>query len=174
MSDPAPVQSPEPPRRSPRWVKILLALSLSLNLLVLGVVVGAVIGFDRKFGGPEGADLRPLGLGPFALAMDREARDGVRDRIDRRGMRADALVLRAALADMQTALRSDPFDRALAEAALSDARAATGRMQLRGHEALLDQFEGMSLEDRVAAADRVARSMRRIGMDGPRGDGPRD
>ena len=162
MSDPVgPIQT-RPERATPRWIKITLALSLALNLLIVGVVIGAALGIDRQVRGPGGGEFRPLGLGPLALAMDRDDRSAFRDRLDLRALRRDGRTVRGAMADMQTALRADPFDRALADEALGTARAATGRMQAQGHAALLDQFAAMPLEDRIAAADRVARAMARI------------
>ena len=44
----------EPPKpRTPKWVRVLLALSLALNLLIIGLVGGAMV----RFGGSDG--MRP-------------------------------------------------------------------------------------------------------------------
>ena len=58
----------------PKGVKIALALSLALNLLVLGLVGGALLSFGLP-GDRDDPRLRTLGLGPFALALEREDRD---------------------------------------------------------------------------------------------------
>ncbi len=173
MSDPVD-RTGTTPTRTPRWVKWALAGSLSLNLLILGLVGGAALGLQRNFagGGDEGPGLRPLGLGPFALAISREDRDALRDSIDLRAVRGEGRALTRALRDIQTALRADPFDRALAEDAFGRTRGATTAMQGVGHAALLDQFARMSLEDRAEVAERVERALRRQ-TNGPRPSGER-
>ncbi len=172
MSDPTPASTAKP--KTSKWVKIALGVSLSLNLLIIGLVAGASVGIKRNFGPSEdGPGLRTLGLGPFAFAISREDRDALRGRIDHGALREDGRVLHIALRDVQRALRADPFDRALAEDALSRSRAATTQMQGIGHGALLDQLEAMPLEARETVADRVAQAMRRSsGRGGPQ-DGDR-
>jgi hypothetical protein len=70
---------PDEKRRTGRGIKIALAVSLALNLLVAGLVGGAVL--SRPDPG-EAPAIRTLGLGPFALALPREARDDIRRRIE--------------------------------------------------------------------------------------------
>jgi len=164
MSDPEAVP-PTRGRTSPRWVKIALALSLSLNLLVLGLAGGAALGVHRA--GGDGPGMRSLGLGPFARGLDRADRAALRDRIDRGGMRVQGQALARALRDVARALRADPFDRASADAALTHARGAAGEMQAVGHRALLDRFEAMTPRDRAAVADRVERTLHRQQGRGP-------
>ena len=73
--------TPPADRRTPTWVKVLLAVSLALNLLVAGIVVGA------RFGdGPHGHDGRPgprggfdPALGPFSRALPEPYRDRALD-----------------------------------------------------------------------------------------------
>lgn len=147
-------------RKTPVWVKVLLGVSLSLNLLIIGLIGGAAVGINRNNDG-EGPGLRPLGLGPFSRAIEREDRQALRDRLDVETFRAERANIGQSLRQLQQALRANPFDRAMAEEALSGARTSTGRMQEAGHTALLDQFETMSLEARSDVADRVERALRR-------------
>jgi uncharacterized membrane protein len=148
--------------RTGRGVKIALALSLALNLLVLGLVGGALLSFGPPGGGDD-PRLRTLGLGPFALALEREDRDAMRGRLDGEALRADRRVIGASLAELRGALLADPFDRAAAEAALARARGATEALQGRGHAALLDQIGTMSASERAALAERLERALRRMG-----------
>ncbi len=156
----------ETSRRTGRAVKIALALSLALNLAIVGVIGGAVIGRDRHDGGPPA--LRTLGLGPFVVALSRDDRAALRDRIEAQGapLREERRAIGGALRAVQAALLTDPFDRAAAEAALARSRASAGSLQEAGHTALLDQIEGMDAEARAALAERLNRVMRRLG--GPR------
>ncbi len=154
-----------PVPRTARWVKIALALSLALNLAIVGMVAGVVLrAGDRGDGAPE---LRTLGLGPFALALTRDDRDELRGRIERHGepLRQERRAIGQALRAVQAALLAEPFDRAAAEAAFAQSRDLAGSLQATGHGALLDQIETMSAGERTELAERLARMMRRFGPD---------
>ena len=151
-----------------RGIKIALALSLAANLLVIGLVAGALLSIGRR-GDRDDSRLRTLGLGPFALALSREDRDGVRRRIDVEAAGVDRRAIGASLLQLREALLSDPFDRAAAEAALERAREAAESLQGVGHAALLDQIETMSPAERAELAERLERALRRMaGRDGRR------
>ena len=168
MSDPAPHRPPAP--RTRRGIKIVLAVSLALNLLVAGLVGGAILG-SGGFGGGDrdrDPDLRSLGLGPFALALPREERQGLLDRIDREALRQDRREIGGALRALQAALRASPFDRDAAEAALRRSRVVAEGIQGRGHALLLDRLDEMSPAQRAELADRLSRALRRVpGQDRP-------
>ena len=152
---------PKAPRTG-RGVRIALALSLALNLLILGLVGGALLSFGPP-GDRDDPRLRTLGLGPFALALEREDRDAMRGRLDGEALRADRRVIGASLAELRGALLAEPFDRDAAEAALARARGASEALQAHGHGALLDQIETMSAAERAVLADRLERALRRMG-----------
>lgn len=149
-------------KRQSGWgVKIALAISLALNLAIVGVVAGAVLGRDSGDG--PGPALRSLGLGPFAVALDREDRAALRERIEGSGvsLRDDRRAIGHALRDVQAALTAEPFDRALAEAALAQSRGLVVALQETGHTALLDLIEGMSAAERTELAEQLNHVMRR-------------
>jgi uncharacterized membrane protein len=136
-------------------------VSLALNLLVAGLVGGAVL--SRPDPG-EAPAIRTLGLGPFALALPREARDDIRRRIEtdmgelrrnRRGGRAQSLAVRQALL-------AEPFDSEAAARALGRSREAAMALQAQGHGALIETLEGMSAAERAVVADRLERALRRL------------
>lgn len=150
--------------RSGRWVKIALAVSLALNVAVIGLVSGAVLGGgDARDGGPPA--LRALGLGPFVHALSREDRDEVRTRIEGTGLelREERRAIGRSLRAVEQALREEPFNRAVVEDAFSRSRGLVVSLQETGHGALLDQIESMSAAERVELADGLARAMRRNG-----------
>lgn len=161
MSDQPVVQGPA--RRVGRGVKIALGLSLAVNLLVLGLVVGAILSVGPGRSGGDDPRLRSLGLGPFAIALSREDRAAVIDRIDRDALRQNRRALGLGLVQLRAALVAEPFDRAAAEAALLRARGAAAALQGQGHRAVLDQVEMMSAADRAELADRLGRALRRMG-----------
>lgn len=152
--------------RSPRWLKILLALSLALNLAVVGMVAGAFLRADGAADrGGNGMALRTLGLGPFALALSPQDREELGQRINGAGIevREERRAVGRALRRIEQALRADPFDRAGAEAALQSSRELVIALQAAGHAALLDQIDTMDAAERAELADTFARVMRRHG-----------
>jgi hypothetical protein len=118
--------------------------------------------------------IRTLGLGPFALALPREARDDMRGRIesDHGRLRRDRAEVGRSLLAVQRALLAEPFDREAAARALGRSREAAWRLQAQGHGALLDTLEEMSLDERVACRRPAGRALRRLAgrdRDGDRG-----
>jgi uncharacterized membrane protein len=158
-------------RRTGRGIKIALAVSLALNLLVAGLVGGAVL--SRPDPG-EAPAIRTLGLGPFALALPREARDDIRRRIeDRHGRRAaQPGGGRAQSLAVRQALLAEPFDSEAAARALGRSREAAMLLQAQGHGALIETLEGMSAAERAVVADRLERALRRLARREPE-DGDR-
>ena len=91
-----PGEPPVPPSKSGRGVRIALAISLGVNLAVVGVFAGAML---RDGHGMRGSMVRDLGFGLFTEALSREDRRAMRDslferapdiREARRVQRADA------------------------------------------------------------------------------------
>jgi len=147
--------------RGGRGLKIALALSLAVNLAILGLVAGAMLGGGPRGGGGD-PHLRSLGLGPFAMAFSREDRAGFAERIDRTALRAERQALGDSLVALRAALASEPFDRAAAEVALSRSRGAAEALQGIGHHAVLDQIAQMTTAERRALAQRLDRALRRM------------
>ena len=155
MADLTPSPPSSPPRpgllRGLRW---LLVLSLALNLLVAGLVVGAL----ARHGGPGGRP-RPaeLSLGPFARALEPEdRREILRSLGGRADLRPPGRVDRAALfAEVVAALRAEPFDHARAAAALAEQSERVAEVERAVQEALLARLAAMTAEERAAFADRL-------------------
>ncbi|WP_158598929.1 periplasmic heavy metal sensor [Rhodophyticola porphyridii] len=165
----APGPPAPPPRGAGRGVKIALGLSLALNLLIAGIVMGAVWG---RLGGPPGSGeaplaLRTLGLGPLIYVLERDDRAALRARMEegQDRFRPELRGLGHSVHRFGEALRSEPFDRAAAAAALEQQRRNVQGLQTEGHRLLLDQLEAMTPEARADLADRLqrrlSRSMRR-------------
>ena len=159
------VTSPPPAApKSGRKLRIALAVSVALNLLIIGLVAGAVL----RDGGPQGRMVRDLDFGPFTEALtpeDRDAlrRDFIRQAPDLRDMRRQ---MRDDFRTVLAALRADPFD---AEA-LRDVMANQGdRMAARlalGQDLILARIAAMTPAERAAFADRLERRLER----GPKRD----
>ncbi|WP_424965061.1 MULTISPECIES: periplasmic heavy metal sensor [unclassified Dinoroseobacter] len=157
------------PGRKQRW---LLYGSLALNLLVVGLVLGAVLG-----GGPRGPGGKPLSIdSPFPLirALDDTRRDVLKEALDQhraetsQGPRSRGRHTRALL----DSLRNAPFDPAEFEALLTTQAEAMSARNAVGRNALIGAIAQMSDAERVAYADRVEEVLRERANRPRRGDKP--
>lgn len=159
----APLPSPAPSRRG---LKIALAVSVALNLAVLGVVAGAVLR-----GGPMRDQMvRDLGFGPFAEALTDTDRVALRRAFMQHspGLRDLRETMRQDMANVLAALRAAPFDPAALQSALAaQEERLTGQLRL-GQELLADRIGAMTEAERLAFADRLEMSLQH----GPHGGGP--
>ncbi len=147
--------TPDTEKRRWPWLRILLIGSLALNLLVVGLVIGAAL----RFGGPDRAHRPPPPMGAALYrALPRDERRAFRKAMQEapfnpsRNRQAQA----RALADV---LRATPFQpTALSEALAghADERAA---WQATVHAVWMDRVREMSDAERAAYADRVEEEM---------------
>ena len=141
--------------RGLRWV---LAVSVALNLAVVGLVAGAML----REGGPHGRMVRDLDFGPFTEALTEGDREALRRAFmarmpEMRDMRA---AMRADFAALLAALRAEPFDAAALQGAVAN---QAGRMQRRlevGQQIMLERIAAMTVADRRAFADRLEARLR--------------
>ncbi len=146
--------APTPIPRTGRGVRIALILSLTLNLLVVGIVGGSILAHGWR---DDPRRVRDVGFGPYTEALSPEDRkvllDGfMKSAPDFRKQREEA---RADMTRLAAAIRAEPFDRAAVEAIMDDQVARIrGRMQL-GRSLLLDRLETMGADGRNALADRM-------------------
>lgn len=159
-SAPPPAAAP----RSPLWMRITLVVSLSLNLLIIGVVAGAMAtrGDDRR-GPPTLGPARDLGPVPFIVALAPEDRRSLA-----RSMRSEAGPLRQNRQELQArfeallvALRADPFDAQAVSDLLGEQRSVGAARQAIGERLLLDHLAGLTAAERAAYADRLDKSLKR-------------
>ena len=149
-----------PPASGTRgWVKIVLALSLAMNLAVVGVVSGAWL----RHGGPPRGEPRDMGLGPIGDAMTKEDRKALRDAFLAKypDMKAGLATLRADFDALKAALRASPFDPAALEAAMGIiANRNADRLQT-GQALIAAYLVSMTDAERAAFADRLDQALER-------------
>ncbi len=152
-----------PPKPSTsRGLRIALAVSVALNLAVMGMVAGAIL----RANGPMHAQMpRDLSVGFFTEALTPANRRDLLQRArtltpgsfqDRRAMQED-------LAATVAALRADPFDAAMLDKTMT---AMIARVETRldvGRDLLLGFLTDMSVADRLAFADRLEASLAKRG-----------
>lgn len=153
------------PPRSTRGIRIALGISLALNLLVVGAVVGAFL----RDGGPRERIVRDLDFGPFTEALSPTDREALRKDFVARmpALRDTRRAIRADFDRLLVVLRTDPFD---VEAARDLLQAHRDRMQTRidlGQDLMLQRLSDMTPAARAEFADRLDRRLRR----GPQQEG---
>lgn len=146
-----------------RWVLPLLFVSLAMNLLVVGVILGWIL----SPGGPRRAEIGPVrGLvgEPFLRALPEEQRRAMLQDVMRETprIRESRENLRARFEAFLGALRTEPFDAELVAGLLSQQRSVALRRQDIGEELLLQRLDAMTPEERRAYADRLESSLRRL------------
>ena len=138
MTEPVP-QKP----RSPLWIKVLLGVSIILNLGLAGMLVGVATGRSR--------DGSVMSAAFAALPKDarRDVRRGLqRDWSEARG-RAQSAVSRS---EILTILRADPFDPAAFDASLAQSRQHLVEISQMQRERLVAQITAMTPAQRAAYA----------------------
>jgi len=141
------------------WLRVVFGLSLALNLLVVGVVVGSALKWGGKEHGP-GARMEQMG-GPLTRALShrdrREIGHEMRQEFGKaRGAQAER---RAALEAMVADLRAERFDREAIAGHFARQRAVLNERMAFGQGLMLERIEQMSAEDRAAFADRLEQGL---------------
>lgn len=177
--DPSPdpsVTPSDPDRRKNRvsWRTIVLVVSLGLNLLILGLIVGAMLG-----GGPRDRNpaLRDAGYGPFARALSREDRRAIASEMKRqeKPFLDNRRALRRDFETFLALLRADTLDATALETTITRQRARVSERQRLASLLLLDRIVAMTPEQRLAYADRLDRLLKRRGAKtGPNANGSTD
>lgn len=149
--------SPKPGLPAPgasRGTKIILAISLALNLAVVGVVVGNALDGDRR-GGPSMA--RDLAFGPFHEALSGADRRALAKILIAKSpaMRDARKMMEADLTQVLAALQADPFDPAALEAAFAAQNARSSANFGVAQAAIRDFLVQMSPEARAEFATRL-------------------
>lgn len=153
---PQPAKKPELP-----WMRILLVVSLGLNLAAAGMFVGTKLaGGEHRNWDRGGADAR---IGPYGRAFSKEERAKLRRALGGREgkFRDHRKNMRAAAAALVDTLRAEPFDIDAARAVLATQRSAQIALQDEGQELMLDHLAGMTPQARAAFADNLEKGLKR-------------
>lgn len=140
--------------KSRRLTKYLLIGSLALNLVIIGVVGGAVIGFKR-----DGGDHRPSQRfgAPHVMALSFEDRRAVGKAIRKAYRNADVDYHGAKSGYQQAVnlLRAVPFDPTEMTAVVADLDLANATRRQVARDTLMQQIKAMTEAERLAYADRL-------------------
>ncbi len=143
------------------WMRILLVASLAANLLIVGVVAGAMWS-----GGPKTVKRDPGGrgivAGPYGRAFSKEDRAEIRRSFEERKPWFDETrrKMRGFGQEIATAVRVEPFDGDAIRAILVRQREIQNALQDEGQNLMLERVEAMTPEQRAAFADRLEKALR--------------
>jgi uncharacterized membrane protein len=144
-------------------VKVVFVLSLGLNILVIGLVGGAVL----RGGPPEHVrverDISALGLRVYFRALNPAGRDQIRADLqqNRSQIKAGRGLFRAHLKSLAEALTATPYDPATVAAVLSQQANVVSENIGVGQQVLLAQIERMTEQERQDFAKALRKPVKR-------------
>ncbi len=160
--------SEEHPKPRRRWLIPALLVSLAINLLIVGIVVGFAVSPNAprntdRVGGPA----RSIIGEPFVRALPKKDRQALIKAIgaERGRLRENRAALRARFEALLVALRADPFETEAVSQLLQEQRSVAIRRQRIGEAILIERLAAMSPDERAAYAERLAHSLRRLRRD---------
>jgi len=136
-----------PKKNAPRWMKLVLILSLAVNFGIAGVIGGTAL----RGHNPHDRLQTTEGLAVLARAMpmkfQRELRAGLRNQ--REELLAEREKMQHLRDRLATALQMEPFDISAVEAVFMDHRALLNDITASGHNQIIMQIERMTAKDRA-------------------------
>ncbi len=171
MSDPnIGTDSAAPKRKAPRWMKILLIVSLMLNLAMVGAIGARAWKIHRQ--GPGFSAMHALGVHAFLRKLPRERRHELREKFRQvRGeLRTHGYSLTEPLRGFANALAAADYDRSKVEQAVRRFRASHEERAATRERYILELVDSLTAEERrmlgrkiLERAERRARWHKRIG-----------
>ena len=164
MTDLPPTPARSVTKAPGRGIKILLAVSLALNLAVVGTVAGVALrGHDDMR--PSRMAVRDLHFGPFTDALTRDQRRAMlRDFVEKGpGLREMRTQMRGDFNAVLAALRATPFDPATFRAVVESQSDRIAARAEAGRDALVTLVLQMSDADRAAFVQRLESALARRG-----------
>lgn len=160
--------APPPAAANGRLLRWALVASLTVNLLIGGLVLGAAFGRDRD--GRHDSALADIGFNPFVAALPAGERLELgRAIVARAGdFRQNREALRGEFDKLIALLRAEPFDLAAVRTSVEAQQARLKERQDLGRDLLFERLAGMSPDQRAAFADALEKSLR-FGPPGRRG-----
>ena len=149
----------------PRWIKIALAVSLAVNLLIFGIVGGMAV----RFGGPDGPPRMSENGGAYTHALTPKDRREIGKEIRQQfvEMRQGSTTLQEQYREMLEILKAEPFDRSAAEDVLGKQSGIVDQRRKVSERALLNRLEAMTPAERAAFVERLENGIERGALKRP-------
>jgi len=151
------------PSRPARWVKPLLVVSLAVNLIVAGLIGGAML----RGGPPEqmhpDRSVSALGLRLYLRALPADQRRQIaKDARARRGeFKLGPKLIRAHMRALAAAVEAEPFDPETLRVVLSAQSASVAGNMAIGQDILIDRIAAMTEAERKEFAAALRKPPRR-------------
>jgi uncharacterized membrane protein len=161
----------------PGRLKLLLIVSLALNLLVISAVAGAFLMGPRRghwHGGGRGEDFGLLG---FARSLPADRRSEIRKSVqrDRAALKPLWLEMRKARENAAAVLVAEPYDKEKVKAAFEAIGAAENRLKEAGLAIFLNTAEQLTPDERRALGEWwINKKGRHFRFRDDKDDGPSD
>ena len=153
-------------RQAPSWMKLLLIVSLSVNVAIAGVVGGSAIRHWQK-GVASGKWQNEPGLNRQQTRFLRMVPDARREEAraillaGQEDYEAARETMRAAQQTLVEAIRQEPLNPERLDAALAERRQASGRMWGIGYEQMAEIVRRLDAAERAELAKRLEERTRR-------------
>lgn len=146
-----------------RWSRLILVLSLAMNIAVIGIVGGAALRWGGDRGPEPRVQMREFGFGPFVGALDKEDRRAlgrvfVRTHGDPSAARKE---VHATFEAILLVLQTEPFEADQFETLLLKQQDRFSKTQVTGTSLLAQALAEMSQEDRAAYTARLDEMLKR-------------
>lgn len=144
-----------------RWVKVLLAVSLGLNMLVLGAI-GARL-YTHRGDALQPHNMREASYGPYSRALSPQDRKIIGEALRREvgSLRENLPQIRETFQALILALQAEDYDRDAVHGLIAEQQAMGLKRQQVGQRLLLERLDSMTVEERRAFAKRLQRTLRR-------------
>ena len=144
-------------RRRDRILRVVLVISLALNLLVLGVMAGGVMKGVQTHRGGQTSDIRALWLAlPDEARREARQAEGPRNPEHRAEQREERRARAAARqAEMLALLRAPAFDAQAFSTLLQADHNERSERIAQAHEAFVVRISALDAAERAAMADRL-------------------
>lgn len=141
-----------------RLWRVVLAISLALNLAVVGIIAGSIVSGRFGDGPPRSFD---LGLGPMSRALEpKERRDIGRNLRENRVLRD--YDLRGRVDGIVAALQAEPFDEAALRALLAEQASRVANVQVKAQDAFVAVVADMTPERRAIFAETLREELSKV------------
>ncbi len=135
--------------------RIILVVSLAINVAIAGVLVGSAMSGRTKAGPPARVSFE---FGPLGRVLDREDRRAIGAKMRRDGARPiTRQEMNGWISELAAALRADPFDADGFAAMINGLQDRSQRVQQNAQAAFVAHLAAMTPEKRASLADRLDR-----------------
>lgn len=144
---------PEKPKSKRKWGKVILTLSLALNLLIIGAVIGS--GWMRHRGGGDWKSSRDFFMNRMMSDVPSEKQQSIRTLLtnNRQTQKITYRKIRTQYKEFRQVLRGDPFDADKLRQAANGLHTARGELVTQKTDLIVKVLEQLTPAERQDVLD---------------------